>query len=343
MTANEERALALTEVKVDGNFPVNIRNMEDMKLLGQMLAASGFFKDTTQVAQAVVKVLAGAEVGIGPVASMTNIYIVKGRTAFSANLIGSQIKRHPGYDYKVKELTDKICTITFWERDPDYSKWTELGEYAFSIEDAARAGLTGKDNWTAYPRAMLFARALSAGARTYCPDVFYSHVVYTPEELNPDLAVDEGGDVIEGQFKEDRVIVEDHETSTKTQEPETLDEAIEQAKETSQEDLEELIPEETVEKVRQHEEKAKKEEPIYPPGRPWLDPSISIPAARDVLYGIAVVEWGYEDVEDVRITVADAGKWTTIPDTKTLDEIANYIMAQAPSYAPPSQKVEEGD
>ena len=151
----------------------------DVMELGTLLSKSGYFKDATDAAQAVVKVLAGQELGFGPVASMTGIYIVKGRVTLSANLIGAAVKRSGRYDYLVAELDDQKCIIAFYTGSGDQMR--EIGVSSFTIEDAKRAGLTG-DNWKKYPRNMLFARALSNGAKWYCPDVF-GGPVYTPDEL----------------------------------------------------------------------------------------------------------------------------------------------------------------
>ena len=45
------------------------------------------------------------------------------------------------------------------------------------MEDAKRAGLSG-DNWQKYTRAMLFARCISAGYQTHCPDALGAAPVY---------------------------------------------------------------------------------------------------------------------------------------------------------------------
>ena len=47
--------------------------MNQLQTAAQALHASGFFKDTTSQAQAMVKVMAGAELGLPPFASMTGI------------------------------------------------------------------------------------------------------------------------------------------------------------------------------------------------------------------------------------------------------------------------------
>ena len=164
-------------------------DLNDTLKLGEMLARSGFFSDSREAAQAVTKILAGRELGIPPVASMTGIYIVKGKVSLSSNLIAAQIKRSGKYDYRVTFDGNTGCTVEFFQDSKS------VGTSAFTIQEANAAGLTNNETWKKFPRNMLFARALSNGARWYCPDVF-SGPVYTPEELG--LPVDAEGEVIEG-------------------------------------------------------------------------------------------------------------------------------------------------
>lgn len=147
----------------------------DLMTLGKVLAASGYFQDARDAGQAVVKVLAGQELGLGPISAMTGIYIVKGRVTLSANLIAAAIKRSGRYDYQVTRLDNDACEIQF------YQNGAKSGVSTFTTEDAKSAGLAG-DNWTKYRRNMLFARAMSNGAKWFCPDVF-AGPVYTPDEL----------------------------------------------------------------------------------------------------------------------------------------------------------------
>lgn len=159
----------------------------DAMQLGQVMAQSGFFSDTKDAAQAVVKILAGKELGFGPVASMVGVYIVKGKVSLSANLIAAAIKRSGRYNYRVRELSDHACRIEFFEGRES------VGLSEFTIEDAQKAGLLGNQTWKQYPRNMLFARAMSNGARFYCADVF-GGPLYTPEELGAHVAVSESGE-----------------------------------------------------------------------------------------------------------------------------------------------------
>ena len=163
--------------------------LSDTLNLGKVLAESGFFSDTKAASQAVVKVLAGRELGFGPIASMTGIHIVQGKPSLGANLLGAAIKGSHRYNYRVVELTDERAEIAFFEEGK------EVGRSTFTIHDAKKAQLTGKPIWAQYPRNMLFSRALSNGARWFCPDVFSGVIPYTPEELGADID-GETGEVI---------------------------------------------------------------------------------------------------------------------------------------------------
>jgi hypothetical protein len=74
-----------------------------------------------------------------------------------------------------------------------YENGKPVGVSKFTDEDAKAAGLAG-DNWSKYRRNMHFARAISNGAKWFCPDVF-GGPVYTPDELG--APVDGDGDIID--------------------------------------------------------------------------------------------------------------------------------------------------
>jgi hypothetical protein len=159
--------------------------------LAKAIAGSGLFNDIRDFNQALVKMVAGQEMGFGPIASMTGIHVIKGKITLSANLIAAAIRRSGHYDYRVKRLDDQRCEIEFLMNN------NPIGVSIFTIEDARKAGLASGDNWKKYPRNMLFARAMSNGAKWYCPDVF-GGPVYTPEELGAEMNVEEG-DIIPAQ------------------------------------------------------------------------------------------------------------------------------------------------
>ncbi|MFB3816178.1 MAG: hypothetical protein ACE147_00825 [Candidatus Methylomirabilales bacterium] len=172
-TATQEQALARTAVQ---EISLGAFHSMDIRELGQILVKSGYFQDAKEASQAMVKVLAGQELGFPPIVSMMNLYIVKGKISLAANLVATQIRRSGRYDYRVKSITNEGCTLAFYQGNE------LLGESTFTVEDAKKAGVLGGDNYQHYPRNMFFARALTNGARWYCPDVF-GGPVYTPDEL----------------------------------------------------------------------------------------------------------------------------------------------------------------
>jgi hypothetical protein len=173
-----------------------IKSIDDLERVARAMAASGFFSDTRQAAQAIVKLMAGYELGFGPFASMTGVHILPGgRVAVGANLMAAAIKRSGKYDYRIRRLDDQACEIEILQGDQ------VIGVSQFNTDDARAAGLLEKDNWRKYPRNMLFARAISNAVRWYAPDVFGGATVYAPDEL--DLAVDEDGNPItEGEAQD---------------------------------------------------------------------------------------------------------------------------------------------
>lgn len=153
------------------------------------LYKSNYFTDARSEAQAIVKVMAGAEIGLPAFASMTGIHIIQGKPTLGANVIATLIKNDPRYNYRVTELSDTICRIEFFENGEP------CGVSEFTAQDAKKAGTKNMDK---FPKNMLFARAISNGAKWFTPGIFGGAPVYTPDELGAD--VDEDGNVVEGSY-----------------------------------------------------------------------------------------------------------------------------------------------
>ena len=167
-------------------------------------------KDTRDVSQAIVKVLAGQELGLPPFASMTGIHIVQGKPVLGSNVIATLVSNDPRFGYRVLQGGDEVCQIEWYEHGK------VVGNSSFTMTEAKAAGLAGKDNWKKYPSDMLFARAISRGARRYAPGIFGGSPVYTPDEF--DLDTDPEG------FIEAEIIEHEIATATENQPPITPEE-----------------------------------------------------------------------------------------------------------------------
>jgi hypothetical protein len=154
----------------------------EMMAQADVLVKSGLLPETIRSASAAVAIMmTGRELGLPPMLSFRAIAIIKGKPTLSAQLMGALIRRE-GHSYKIIESTNLRCVIEFRRKSG------EMYSHVFDLEDAKRAGLTG-DNWTKYPKAMLFSRCMSAGARAFMPDVIAG--MYTTEELSGSVTVDE--------------------------------------------------------------------------------------------------------------------------------------------------------
>jgi len=157
-----------------------VRTAADALSIGEVFFTSGLFQDIQSVHQAVVKIFAGQEMGISPMASMNGIHIIAGKPVVVAGFMAARVKCFGKYDYKVKQHDDKVCSIEFFQGKES------LGISTFTIEDAKKAGTKNLDK---FPRTMLFARAMSNGVKWYTPDI-YEQPVYVPEEMvdiKPDI------------------------------------------------------------------------------------------------------------------------------------------------------------
>ena len=177
-----------------------IKSVNDINAIAEYAFNAGFMNITNK-SQAVMKILAGQEMGMGVFASLSNIHIIQDKPVIGANMMAAAVKASPKYDYKVQQFDNSECYLVFFEKSN--GAWIESGDSRFTMEDAAKAGLLDKknkdgsdNNWKKYPKNMLFARAISNGVKWYCPDLFSGNTVYTEDELT-DSAAD-----IEGEWSE---------------------------------------------------------------------------------------------------------------------------------------------
>jgi len=167
-------------VQFEGRNTLAKLNMRELKEVAAVFIESGSFNDVKQAAQAMVKIMAGQELGFSPIVSMTNIHFFNGKVSIGSNLMASLVKDSGKYEYKITEHTAEVCSIQFFQRIKDELK--SLGvPVRYTWADAVKAGLTGKDVWKKYPADMLFAACIRQGTRRYCADVLRG---MTPETDN---------------------------------------------------------------------------------------------------------------------------------------------------------------
>lgn len=121
-------------------------------------------------------ILAGHEVGIGPMQSLSKIYVVDGKPTMAAELMRALVLR-AGHDIWVEESSNTRVTVCGRRAGREF-----VSKVTWTMDDARQAKLAGKQNWQQYPRAMLLARATSELARLMFADVL-GGISYSIEEL----------------------------------------------------------------------------------------------------------------------------------------------------------------
>lgn len=132
-------------------------------------------------------ILAGSEIGIGPMASLNQIHVIDGRPALSAELARALVLAH-GHHIRYREMTTTRCVVEGRRRGED--DWATV---VWTMDDAKAANLNGRTNWRRYPRRMLAARATSELCRLLFADTL-TGMAWSVEELE-----DESDDVALGQ------------------------------------------------------------------------------------------------------------------------------------------------
>jgi hypothetical protein len=143
------------------------------KGLAKVFYESKIFKDVGSEAQAIVKILAGREMGLSPIQAMNGVYIVENKVGYETKIFLSKLKKSGKYDYEVtfteKEGKTESASVAFFRVEGKEIRG--IGTSKFTIYDAARIGLINKSAYKNYPKLMMFYRAASDGMKMYCPDI----------------------------------------------------------------------------------------------------------------------------------------------------------------------------
>jgi len=142
------------------------------KMAGAIAKSKMFGMKTTEEAFALM-LIAQAE-GMHPAIAARDYHVIQGRPTLKADAMLARFQ-NAGGKVQWDVYTDAEVTGTFSHPSGGSLKLT------WTFAQAKTIGLTGKDNWKYYPRAMLRARCISEGIRTVYPGCVVG--TYTAEEL----------------------------------------------------------------------------------------------------------------------------------------------------------------
>lgn len=122
-------------------------------------------------------------IGVDPLQALNGgLYYVRGKVELSAMTMNMLI-RQKGHSITKDKRSDATICILHGKRADNGDTWVE----SFSLDDAKAANLLNSPTWKAYPKDMLFSRALSRLARQLFPDVIKG--CYVEGEIAMDSAI----------------------------------------------------------------------------------------------------------------------------------------------------------
>ena len=121
-------------------------------------------------------ILYGAEIGLNPIQSLQQIFVVHGAPAIYARTAVALVKRH-GIRVQTVASTDESVTVSAC--NPETGE-TEVSTW--DTERASRAGYTTNKKYQTNPQEMLYSKAAMEVCRKIAPDVLLG-IAYAREEL----------------------------------------------------------------------------------------------------------------------------------------------------------------
>lgn len=161
-----QRAMSQALARVNALPPMT----QEAITLGKVFALSGLFPDIASSAQAIVKILAGQELGFPALYSMRNVFIIPGtakrapQVYVSTEAYGAKL-RAAGMDFEPIEQTAERCVIRLTRNGVSH-------EVTYTMGQARKAGLVKESGaWVERPEWMLYTKALRNAAKQFASDI----------------------------------------------------------------------------------------------------------------------------------------------------------------------------
>ena len=148
-------------------FQLVPQSLSEAMEFAKLIASSGLCPKQFQgkPADVLLAVQLGAEVGVTPIQALQNIAVVNGRPCMWGDLVVALVQASGHLEYLRESWDGKTATATIKRRGmPERTE-------RFGLEDAARAGLAGKDTYKQWPQRMCGWRAKTFAIRAEFSDV----------------------------------------------------------------------------------------------------------------------------------------------------------------------------
>lgn len=162
-------------------------NFGELKALAAHAAQSQFFGAKNE-SQALMLMMAGRDLGLSYTQALRVFHVIEGKPTLSADGMVAVCIQSGACEYFRVDGDDTAATATTRRRGQPEQSCT------FSLDDAKRAGLLGKGNWSKYPGRMLKARAKANLARDVYPELLAG--LCDPDEMSTERSAPAAVEVV---------------------------------------------------------------------------------------------------------------------------------------------------
>jgi len=154
-----------------GNTGVQLKTLDDAWRMAKAIAASGWAPKGMDRPEAILVALQfGAELGLTPMSALQSLAVINGRPSIYGDAALALVRGSGLLETYAQDIVgdgDKRAAVVSIKR-----RGEDVQEHRFSVADAKRAGLWGKQGpWTQYPDRMLLFRARGFALRDAFGDV----------------------------------------------------------------------------------------------------------------------------------------------------------------------------
>ena len=125
-----------------------------------------------QPADCLIAMSMGMEIGLKPVQSLQSIAVINGRPSLWGTAARALVMASGQVQSLFETAPDEVAKTQKARCEIVRKGYADAFVGEFSIDDARRAQLLGKDNYSKYPREMLAWRAFHMAARKAFPDIY---------------------------------------------------------------------------------------------------------------------------------------------------------------------------
>ncbi len=143
-----------------------------------------------------VKMAVAYEFGLPVTTALSSVYVIDNKPVMAPKLLWAKAQAHPAFESYEEKRLEKSGKFEGWRITIKRKGMPPISR-DFTMTQAAKVGLTNKDNWKNYPEDVCYWRAIDRTLHVAFADVCMG--LYAADELG--MEINPEGDVIDAQWQ----------------------------------------------------------------------------------------------------------------------------------------------